>query len=91
MLGEQIGARAEEVGNGLLQINEHHPHDEPHFYLFILGARRAQQGNGLGSKLIREVLEGEFAITHTTIQFEHTHAPGDFHKYMPEPAPSREK
>jgi len=40
---------------------------------------------------IREVLEGEFAITHTTIQFEHTHAPGDFHKYMPEPAPSREK
>lgn len=57
MLGEQIGARAEEVGNGLLQINEHHPHDEPHFYLFILGTRRAQQGGGLGSKLIREVLD----------------------------------
>jgi cobalt-zinc-cadmium efflux system protein len=35
---------------------------------------------------IREVLEGEFGITHTTIQFEHTHPPGDFHKYMPEPA-----
>ncbi len=34
---------------------------------------------------IREVLEDEFGITHTTIQFEHTHPPGDFHKYMPEP------
>src|SRR3954451_10177787 len=35
-LGEQIGARSDEVGAGLLSINEHHPHDEPHFYLFIL-------------------------------------------------------
>jgi len=39
---------------------------------------------------IREVLENEFGITHTTIQFEHTHPPGEFHKYMPEPAPSVE-
>ena len=35
---------------------------------------------------IRQVLAEEFGITHTTIQFEHTHEPGDFHKYMPEPA-----
>src|SRR5258708_24795209 len=27
---------------------------------------------------IREVLASEFGITHTTVQFEHTHAPGDF-------------
>lgn len=40
---------------------------------------------------LNEVLASEFGITHTTIQFEHTHAPGDFHKYMPEPAPSSEK
>lgn len=40
---------------------------------------------------LREVLATEFGITHTTIQFEHTHAPGHFHKYMPEPAPSTEK
>ena len=39
---------------------------------------------------IREALADEFGITHTTIQFEHTHPPGDFHKYMPEPAPSVE-
>jgi cobalt-zinc-cadmium efflux system protein len=40
---------------------------------------------------IREVLAHEFGIDHATIQFEHTHLPGDFHKYMPEPAPSTEK
>ena len=57
ILGEQIGARSEEVGNGLLSINEHHPHDVPHFYLFILGTTRAQQSKGLGSKLMREVLD----------------------------------
>jgi cobalt-zinc-cadmium efflux system protein len=40
---------------------------------------------------IKEVLDGEFGITHTTIQFEHTHPPGDFHRYMPEPAGSSKK
>ena len=35
---------------------------------------------------VNEVLAAEFDIHHTTIQFEHTHAPGDFHRYMPEPA-----
>jgi cobalt-zinc-cadmium efflux system protein len=35
---------------------------------------------------LREVLGRKFGITHTTIQFEHTHEPGDFHMYMPEPA-----
>jgi cobalt-zinc-cadmium efflux system protein len=38
---------------------------------------------------IRGILASEFGITHCTIQFEHTHLPGDFHKYMPEPAPPR--
>ncbi len=37
---------------------------------------------------IREVLAHEFQILHTTIQFEHAHPPGEFHMYMPEPAPS---
>jgi cobalt-zinc-cadmium efflux system protein len=41
----------------------------------------------IGQRL-REVLASEFGITHTTIQFEHTHTPGDFHRYMPEPAPA---
>ncbi len=37
---------------------------------------------------VREVLATEFGIHHTTIQFEHTHEEGDFHRYMPEPAPA---
>ncbi len=39
---------------------------------------------------LRDVLTSQFGITHTTIQFEHTHAPGEFHKYMPAPAPKTE-
>ena len=39
---------------------------------------------------IRDILASQFGITHSTIQFEHTHAPGDFHRYMPEPAPGSE-
>ena len=34
-----------------------------------------------------EALAHEFGIYHTTIQFEHTHQPGEFHIYMPEPSP----
>ena len=39
---------------------------------------------------LRDVLASDFGITHSTIQFEHTHLPGDFHRYMPEPAPGSE-
>ena len=40
---------------------------------------------------VREVLAHEFEITHSTIQFEHTHPPGDFHRYMPAAAPTGPK
>jgi len=40
---------------------------------------------------LREVLASSFGITHSTIQFEHTHLPGDFHRYMPGPAPGCEQ
>lgn len=39
------------------------------------------------ARQIREALEHEFGIHHTTIQFEHTHPPGEFHIYMPDPVP----
>lgn len=57
LLGEQLGARAEEVGAGLIRITEHHPHDQPHFYLLLLGTARSHQSLGAGSALIREVLD----------------------------------
>jgi cobalt-zinc-cadmium efflux system protein len=40
---------------------------------------------------IRQALAEKFSISHTTIQFEHTHVPGDFHRYMPAPVPSTRK
>jgi cobalt-zinc-cadmium efflux system protein len=40
---------------------------------------------------IRQVLADEFGIDHTTVQFEHTHPPGEFHKYMPEPSQPAQK
>ena len=40
---------------------------------------------------IRKVVSSEFGITHTTIQFEHQHEPGKFHKYMPEPVQAAHK
>jgi ribosomal protein S18 acetylase RimI-like enzyme len=38
------------------QMDEHHP-VEPHAYLFLLGTTPAWQSHGLGSALLREVLE----------------------------------
>jgi len=35
-------------------VGGHHPHDEPHFYLFVLGA--AEQGRGVGAAVIAPVL-----------------------------------
>lgn len=42
------------------------------------------EGEVIGHR-VREALARDFGIHHTTIQFEHTHEPGDFHRYMPEP------
>ena len=40
---------------------------------------------------LREIVEREFGITHTTIQFEHEHESGEFHTYMPQTAPASQK
>ena len=40
---------------------------------------------------IRKAVASEFGITHTTIQFEHQHEPGKFHRYMPEPLPTHKR
>ncbi len=37
---------------------------------------------------INEMLAHDFGIHHTTIQFEHTHLPGEFHMYMPDATPT---
>jgi ribosomal protein S18 acetylase RimI-like enzyme len=49
--------RSAELADGLLRISAEHPHDEPHFYLFILGTAAASQSRGLGSALITDMLD----------------------------------
>jgi GNAT superfamily N-acetyltransferase len=58
VLEHTLGDRAEEVVTGLTQITVAHPEDRgPHFYLGELGTARSAQSQGLGSRLISEVLE----------------------------------
>lgn len=38
-------------------MKRQHPHDEPHWYLAVLGTRPAAQGHGFGSAVLRPVLE----------------------------------
>jgi len=57
-----------------------------HIYILDMPTSESER---IGQRL-RDVLATEFHINHSTIQFEHTHLPGDFHRYMPEPAPNSE-
>jgi hypothetical protein len=47
-----LGLRTVSVLGGLNRMEERHPHDAPHWYLFILGTEQAAQGRGLGSALL---------------------------------------
>jgi ribosomal protein S18 acetylase RimI-like enzyme len=51
-----VGRRAVQVIRGLIEVESRHP-KEPHWYLAVLGTEPARQGEGLGSALLREVLE----------------------------------
>jgi hypothetical protein len=39
-----LGVRTASVLRGLNRMKKQHPHDPPHWYLFILGAEQAAQG-----------------------------------------------
>lgn len=51
-----IGAGAERFLELVALMDEHHPH-EPAYYLLAIGVRPASQGTGVGSALMRPVLE----------------------------------
>ncbi len=60
-LAPRLGdATAEYAATGfefMALLDEKHP-KEPHFYLFAIGARPVSQGQGIGSALLRTVLDG---------------------------------
>jgi GNAT superfamily N-acetyltransferase len=51
-----LGLRTASVLAGLNRMEKQHPHDPPHWYLFILGTDPAAQGRGLGSVLLTHAL-----------------------------------
>jgi GNAT superfamily N-acetyltransferase len=55
-IGEITAENAERVFQILGLMDEVHPSD-PHYYLFLLGTRPGWQGQGLGSELMKPVLE----------------------------------
>lgn len=50
-----LGRRALLALRALSRVEQHHP-KEPHWYLGVLGTRRADQGTGVGSALLAPVL-----------------------------------
>lgn len=56
VLAEMAGEDAERLGTLVEETDRRHP-EEPHQYLFLLGARPDWQSRGLGSTLLRRVLE----------------------------------
>jgi ribosomal protein S18 acetylase RimI-like enzyme len=51
-----LGLRTPAVLAGLSRMEQRHPYDPPHWYLFILGVEQAAQGQGLGSALLAHML-----------------------------------
>jgi ribosomal protein S18 acetylase RimI-like enzyme len=51
-----LGLRTASILGGLERMEARHPHDPPHWYLFILGTEQAAQGRGLGSALLDQGL-----------------------------------
>jgi ribosomal protein S18 acetylase RimI-like enzyme len=51
-----LGIRTISVLGGLNRMEAQHPHDPPHWYLYILGAEQVAQGRGLGSALLAHTL-----------------------------------
>ena len=54
-LGAISGEHAARLFEAFDRMEQAHPH-EPHYYLFLLGARRERQSCGLGSVLLSQVL-----------------------------------
>jgi len=57
LLHPRLAWRLPLVARGLLDIQRHHPADPPHRYLAVLGTDPSAPGQGLGSAILRPVLE----------------------------------
>jgi GNAT superfamily N-acetyltransferase len=56
LLAELVGDRADQVYELLERFDAAHPHEEPHYYLSLLGTHPDHRGKGLGMSLLAESL-----------------------------------
>ena len=56
LLVELLGAEAPRALDAFAALDEHHPQDEPHFYLSLLGTASAHRGHGYGLALLGDCL-----------------------------------
>jgi len=57
LLDEFLGPRAATVLEALLQFEDAHPHDEPHYYLSIVATHDDHRGQGIGEALLGDNLQ----------------------------------
>ena len=56
LLRSMVGSSTSAVLEGLRRFDVEHPHEEPHYYLSLLGTRTDRRGEGLGMALLGECL-----------------------------------
>src|SRR5262249_37771689 len=56
LLESLVGDRWADVIELLARFEEAHPHDEPHYYLSLLGPHPDHRGQGIGMRLLAECL-----------------------------------
>jgi GNAT superfamily N-acetyltransferase len=56
LLLDLFGARTEEMLGVMDQFDQHHPHEEPHYYLSLWGTDRGHAGHGHGTALLEDNL-----------------------------------
>ncbi|MGH9326698.1 MAG: cation diffusion facilitator family transporter [Terriglobia bacterium] len=94
--GSPPGIAVSDVANAMLAVDGvREVHDvhiwslNPHSHALACHVRILDMPTSESERIvqkIRETLAAHFGIAHCTIQFEHTHPPGESHTYMPEPA-----
>ena len=57
VLEEFLGSRSAMVLEALLQFEDAHPHDEPHYYLSIVATHDDHRGQGIGEALLADNLQ----------------------------------
>ena len=79
LLESLVGSRCDEVLELLARFDAAHPHDQPHYYLSLLGTHPAHRRRGIGMKMLAENL-ARIDAEHMPAYLESSN-PGNNHRY----------